>query len=357
MSRYEVVTNIVEIVQLNRRLAKHLKTTFKFRRERVIGYPGGQVRNAVFFEQASGKAVRGWSPYKEDDKIGNFLLTGDPASTETMVIDVQLNFPAQQYLRRVAGAFVKDERGDVFVAHRGKLAKGRAGLPMDKVFRDFAARTVYVEDDGRVSRLILLSALDDPALANRLWDFAAEAREVATRISLEDASKADAGSSSANRRKAGADGDGKTASSAPKDPVMKLRDYFDEYAGEGTSKGHDGGKRIVEHGDVVWSLEQRLRPSGKTQKAQAIDLAVVDKEVLLFEVKTSSRTTDVYTGVGQLLIHGECIQELLTLPVRRFLVLPSQPRPSHGKHLPTKAGIEVVTFAKNGGSYEFDGLP
>ena len=301
--------------------------------------------------------MRAWSPYVEGDKLGNFMLTGDPGSSRTMVIDVQLNFPATKYHRLIAGAFVKDEYGDIFVAHRGKLTKGKAGLPKDRVFREFAARTVYADDDGQVSRLILLSALDDPELADRLWAFAAEAREVAIRISLEGDTENEAQGSPAGRGEAATDRGGRGARIEPKDPVLKLRDYFDEYAGEGRSKGHGGGRRTVEHGDVVRSLEQLLRSKGKTQKAQAIDLAVVRGDVLLFEVKTTSGTTDVYTGVGQLFIHGECIREMLKLPVRRFLVLPDQPRASHGKHLREKAGIHVVTFAKHGSSYQFYDLP
>lgn len=137
---------------------------------------------------------------------------------------------------------------------------------------------------------------------------------------------------------------------------MKLRDYFDEYSGEGSSKGHGGGKRAVEHGDIVKALELQLRQKGLTQKAQAIDLAVVAASVDLYEVKTSARTTDVYTGVGQLLIHGECVKELLDLPVRRHLVLPEAPRPSHGKHVTRKGGITIVTYQKSGGTYTFSGL-
>ena len=138
---------------------------------------------------------------------------------------------------------------------------------------------------------------------------------------------------------------------------MRLRDYFDEYSGEGQTKGHGGGKRTVEHGDIVRALEAELRSAGSSQKAQAIDLAIVAKEVDLFEVKTSARTTDIYTGVGQLLVHGECIHDLLGLPVRRHLVLPAQPRESHRKPITKKAGINIVTFVKERAGYRFAGLP
>jgi hypothetical protein len=354
-SSFAVVTDIAEIARLNNELGRRLSTSFKVRRTREITYPAGHHTGAVYFESAAGTAVRAWSPDSGPNKLINFLLAGDPAASTWMQIDVQMNFPAGTYNRRMAGAFVIDENGDVLVAHRGKLTKGKAGLLKAKVFREFASRTVEADDRGLTSKVILISALDDSELADRLWEFAVEAREVATRIASEE-DDTDADDDKPTGRGRGGLGGGKKPISPPKDPMLRLRDYFDEYAGEGNSKGHGGGKRTVEHGDVVKALELRLRAGGSSQKAQAIDLAIVAAQVDLFEVKTTARTTDVYTGVGQLLIHGECIRELLELPVRRHLVLPALPRASHGKHVTKKGGINIVTYEKNGAGYTFSGL-
>lgn len=353
---FSVVTDVNEIARLNQQLGKQLAKTFRFKEAREITYPSGHQPGTVYFESSSGTGVRAWSPRTEPDKLLNFMLAGDPGSTKWIEITVQLNFPAGEYNRRMAGAFVKDSRGEVFIAHRGKLTKGKAGLPKAQVFREFAARTVEAEDAGRVSTVILISELDDPALADRLWAFAEEAREVATRLGEELHGGGGDGSEPPGTPPGGAGGGGRQPTS-PADRLLKLRAYFDEYAGEGTSKGHGGGTRTVEHGDVVKALEAALRSKGNSQKAQAIDLAIVaTAEVDLFEVKTSARTTDVYTGVGQLLIHGECIRELLGLPVKRHLVLPEKPRASHGRHISRKADINVVTFQKDGGTYRFSGL-
>lgn len=340
---------------MNKDLGKRLSKTFKVRRSREITYPAGHETGTVYFEAAMGDGVRAWSPSNRSDKLINFLLLGDPNTSAWMQIDVQLNFPAGAYNRRMAGVFVTDENGDAFVAHRGKLTKGRAGLPREKVYREFAAQMIEAEDQGRRSKLILLSALDDPKLADRLWKFATEARDVATRIAGEEGGT---GEESAGATGGGTEGTGpkKKPRSTPKDSMLKLRDYFDEYAGEGTMKGHGGGKRTVEHGDIVKALESLLSVNGKSQKAQAIDLAIVASEVDLYEVKTSARTTDVYTGVGQLIIHGECIRELLELPVRRHLVLPTPPRADHRKHVTKKGGIAIITYEKTQTGYRFMGL-
>ena len=294
------------------------------------------------------------------------MLSADPGSTKWIEIAVQLNFPTGTYNRRVAGAFVRDGGGDIFVAHRGKLTKGNAGLPKDKVFREFAASAVEADDNGKTSRVVLIAGLRDPELADRLWEFAEEAREVATRLGEElhgegqSESKGGApsggtvigGPGGAN----GADAGGQQPAS-PAERLLTLRGYFDEYSGEGRTKWHGGGKRTVGHGAVVRALERVLRSKGSSQKAQAIDLAIVaTSRVDLFEVKTSARTTDVYTGVGQLVIHGECIKERLGLAVKRYLVFPGEPKASHSRAISGRADIKVVTYQKKGSKCQFTGL-
>ena len=348
------MSDVAEIARLNGQLGRRLSESFTQEKVREVTYPAGHQTRTVYFEPGTGASVRAWSPDISRGKFVNFLLAGDPSATTWMQIDVQINFPADTYSRRMAGVFVKDEDGDVLIAHRGKLTKGKAGLPKEKVFREFASRTVDADDQRQTSKVILISAMDDPDLAGRLWQFAVEAREVATRI----ASKED-GDDSSNEpigRNHGRLGVGGKRKTSVENPILKLRSYFDEYAGEGNSKGYGGGKRTVEHGHIVKALELQMRGTGTSLKAQAIDLAIVATRTYLFEVKTSARSTDVYTGVGQLVIHGECIKDLLVLPVRRYLVLPCFPNPEYQKHLNKRYGINIVTYKRVGISYKFSGL-
>lgn len=367
---FEVVTDIAEIAQLNDQLAKRLRASLPYEERREITYPAGHHTGAVFFAAPGGTNVRAWSPHVASDKLLNFILCAKPGTTEWIEIAVQLNFPVGAYNRRMAGAFVRDRSGDVFVAHRGKLTKGKAGLPKDKVFREFAASTVQAADNGLTTRIILIAGIDDPELVDHLWDFAQEARAVATRLGEElhgsgpgrgsdklPAGGAGNGVSSSAAGVTTGDGSDGGLPSGPEERLLKLRSYYAEHEGDTTTDGHDAGQRTVEHGAVVRALEDLLRSEGSSQKAQAIDLAIVSTfRVDLFEVKTSSRTTDVYTGGGQLLIHGECIEDLLGLTVKRYLVVPEAPKPSHSKAFSRKAGIRVVTYEKQGSGYQFKGL-
>jgi len=354
-AEFQVVTDVNEIATLNERLARQLAKTFKHQEVREITYPAGHHTGDVFFERKRGTGVRAWSPGKGKGKLLNFMLVGDPGIAKWMQIDVQLNFPAKKYNRKMAGAFVRDSSGAAFVAHRGKLTKGKAGLPKEQVFREFASRVVEAEDDGRLSRVILVGGLEDKDLADRLWSFAEEAREVATRLGAELHGAPTATDPAKSKPQAAKRGSG--GSQTTLQQLMKLRSYFDEYSGNGSFKGHGGGTRTVEHGDIVRALEAHLASRGETQKAQAIDLAVVTAEkVDLFEVKTSARTTDVYTAVGQLLIHGGSISDLLKKPVQRFVVLPEAPSSEHAKQMRRKAGLSIITFEKRNGTYVFAGI-
>lgn len=363
---YEVVTDVDDILRLNQQLAKQLRATLQYEESREITYPAGHHPGKVYFEAPTGTSIRAWSPHTEPDRLLNFVLSADPGSTKWIEIAVQMNFPAGTYNRRMAGAFVRDGHGDIFLAHRGKLTKGHAGLPKDKVFREFAASVVEAADNGETSRVILIAGLKDPELVDRLWDFAEEARSVATRLGEElhrDGARPSADGAPSGGTVTGAPGVAGGADTGGQQPastaerLVKLRDYFDEYSGEGHTKGHGGGKQTVEHGAVVRALELLLRSKGISQKAQAIDLAIVAaSKVALFEVKTSARTTDVYTGVGQLIVHGECIKEQVGLSVKRYLVLPREPKISHTKAIAGKADIKVITYQKTGSKYQFTGL-
>ena len=137
---FEVITDLRQISAHNRKLTTRLKKAFIHGETREITYPSGHMSGKVFFEHDSGFRVRGWSPCKKwSDNHMNFLVMGEPSSSDWLDITVQLNFPAEEYNRNLAGAFVKDEDGEVFLAHRGKLTKGMGALK--KIWCSSASQT------------------------------------------------------------------------------------------------------------------------------------------------------------------------------------------------------------------------
>lgn len=356
--KFSVVTDVRRIAKLNRMLGKSLAKTFKYREIREITYPSGHFRDTVRFSEPSGTQVEAWASgtFTNGRSLYNLILVGEPKATAWLEISAQLNFPAEKYSRAFAGAFVEDAAGQVFVAHRGKLTKGKAGLKKEEVLREFSPQLIEADDDGKPLRLILISSLDDPALPKRLCDFAIEAREVARKLGRGEGN-AEQGSTGSISLLNGVNDGNLLPAEGSEERGLKLRAYFDEHSGTSDVKGHGGGKRTVEHGDIVKALEAYVRKLGETCKAQAIDLSLVTEDCThLYEVKTSARTTDVYTGVGQLLIHGGSIAELLGLPVNRYLVLPARPRKDYARQIEKKSAMRIVTYQRNGQDYLFEGL-
>lgn len=354
---YTVITDVKEIEKLNNRLGKRFRAKMRYSENREITFPSGHFNNLVYFAGKSGEAIRAWSPLDYDGHHKNFILIGQPQSDEWIEIQVQLNFPADKYTRALAGAFLRDSHGKVWVAHRGKLTKGMGGLPMDKVLDEFGSRVITAKDKRVSCRLIPIAQLDDPELLDAVYAFAVEAREVATKLGQQKAeasSKKDATKHGKTARNA----EVKKASTKAEIQLMKLQAYFDEFSGSGTTGGHAPGVRSVSHGAVVKALQAKLSLADeKSLKSQAIDLAIVANDnVRLYEVKTSAHTTDVYTGIGQLLIHGEAIRQILAKPVTRILVLPEPPNPAHRKHIEGKAETKILTYKKVRNSYSFKAL-
>ncbi|MNO43869.1 hypothetical protein D3C76_340990 [compost metagenome] len=350
---FEVVTDPAKITTLTAKLAKIMRKAFPHKESRELTYPSGHHTGSVYFERDRGQRVRGWSPINHDPtKHVNHLLFGAPGESDWLEMAVQLNFPKATYKRSYAGAFVRDDTGAIFVAHRGKLTKGKAGLQKSKVLSQFST-CVEAVDGNQTSQVILIAGLDDPHIIDKLFAFAQEAREVATRIA-----DAEAEGNSENEP------DDITGiprgKSAPvnSDPMMALSAYFDEFSGEtNVSPRATSGTRVVEHGAIVAALAKALGGGSNLRKSQAIDLAAIrEGSVDLFEVKTSANTQSVYTAVGQLLIHGESIKTLMGQKVRRFLVLPGLPRKDFLKPIAKALEATIITYRSEGGDYIFMGL-
>lgn len=344
---FEVITEPADIAALNTKFAKIMRKGFPHKESRELTYPSGHHTGDVFFERNRGDRVRGWSPLGHDPaKYVNHLLFGAPGESDWLELAVQLNFPKETYSRLYAGAFVRDATGEIFLAHRGKLTKGKAGLQKDLVLSQFS-NCVDAQDGKQTNRVILIAGLHEPDMIDKLFAFAQEAREVATRIASMNAE--------ARTSSGGVTGKGGKPS---RDAMMALYAYFDEYSGEtNVSPPATTGKRVVEHGAIVGALAKALGGGANLVKNQAIDLAAIhDDRTDLFEVKTSADTQSIYTAVGQLLLHGESIKSLLRLPVRRILVLPAMPREDFIPSIDKALGGMVITYCEHEDGYIFSGL-
>ena len=195
MSNYEVIADIAKIAELNKRLECQLKKTFKHP-ESIIAPEPTQTLCDIYFERVDGENVRAWGKFTKLNRLTNLFLSGNPGEKKSIKIIVELNFPESTYNRRVAGVFVKDSKGGIYLAHRGNLTMGgglknkhdgpkkkKGGLSKNDVLREFSSWIIKAEDGLRdPTRLILIGDLNDINIADRLFDFANETRKVVTKI-------------------------------------------------------------------------------------------------------------------------------------------------------------------------------
>jgi hypothetical protein len=126
----------------------------------------------------------------------------------------------------------------------------------------------------------------------------------------------------------------------------ELDDFYSE--SRGRRKGQRSGEidYLSRHGEVVdalysWRSSSTLPTGGRLVKNILIDMAVEvgDKLVEVFEVKTSTARFDVYSAIGQLMVHGT------SQDCRRVIVLPqSQQIASDLKEALQRLDIELLKF-------------
>lgn len=349
---FSVITDLKKISQLNKQLGSRLREQLEHVEVRTITSPGGKYDFRVNFERQAGDDTRGWASGKPmPDKLRNYFVFGRPGADSLVHIAVQINFPTAKYSKALAGVFVEDEAGKLYIAHRGKLT-GAGGSFKTLQVLDRLPKCIKALEDGQSLPLALISGMDDVTLITDLFSFAKECREIVNQLAAEREWKKQNRNTKNSLSQKESKGSDNITSQA--DRVMRLGDYFDEFAGESTRKAIVAGARVVRHGAIVSALAKKLEGAGDARKSLAIDLAVItNKHIDLYEIKTSASTTDVYTGLGQLLIHGEAINDLIPLPVRRHLVLPSQPKLSLKSPMVGKYGINIITYEKAGSGYKF----
>lgn len=123
---------------------------------------------------------------------------------------------------------------------------------------------------------------------------------------------------------------GETKTQEFRDKEHQFNDFYSESHGK-RRKGTQGETEYLSrHGEIVdalkaWRESSGLPHGGRLVKNVLIDMGVRDGEELVevYEVKTSTRRSDIYTAMGQLLVHGSSEN------CRRFVVLPEKEPLAH----------------------------
>jgi hypothetical protein len=261
--------------------------------------------------------------------------TDNPFETRgTLRILVEVNPPHSGFNRTVAGAFVEGPGRRIFLAHSGKVGGGREGRGK-KAFTEFYPGPTWADvrwPDERVTRMILIGELADPHLPHQIATFVHEVDRFNESL-----------------RAPAAEGVPKSRPG----PTARVG-FSPEFEGDRASYRIDREiHSVCDHGVIVRHLRERLKHLDvANDPARDLFVKSADGRVrVLLEVKTDSRTSDLYMGIGQLMINGAT----QTPSPRRVLVVPNSIADSD-MGLVRSTGIDVVRYEWSGDAPAFVGL-
>lgn len=329
----------------------NLKKELSHRQNRVIGYPSGYFEANVRFASSSGQKVSWWHGGISPNNFAfmNLIGRGDPESSRSLNIDLQFNIPIKKFSRTHGGVFIQDiSSGTVVLGHRGIVTRGKSRVPRDLLLSEanITMETVLSDVNPGSADVLFVAPLNKSGLAKDIREFAIEVRRAASLVMESDHQQNM--SNSSNR-----------SATSQKNLNKILGEYFDEFSGKRTFNRKAGQVTMdCRHGEIVKSLRKTLREHGKQYKSQAIDLAVETlNKIMLYEVKTSRDTQSIYTGIGQLYVHGAALtREYTNKRLERILVLPSVSGDSNNARICKELGIKLVSFNYSRNNITFSGL-
>lgn len=322
----DIIDAADEIGKCQKMLDRVLQRAGEFRRSN-IGHRGvNQDMNMYWlpeekfwwaYQKAEDKTPRHWNAFGLDEPF---------PTSKNLNIACEINFPLSKGNWHVAGAFAKDESGEVYIVHSGKIGGGRKEIGKKLFMSHFAGSQQWIDvrRNRKIKKVVVVSPLDDVTLVQNLAHFVVEVRRIKGLASKEKRVKGGRPTSS---------GSGKYS-----------REFGDERKPYSTSREI---RAKVEHGKIVHSLHNLAASKGITVwNNQQTDLFLQKNKTAIVEVKTRNDTQSRYTAIGQLLYHYH--NNDMTL----VAVFPSLE--NDFKKVLKRLGIVAVAWSKHGNEYKFD---
>jgi hypothetical protein len=291
-----------DIALAQSRLKSTIRRDFTKTVMKDIGYPGGIRRDArlhtdgkYWFETHDRR--RG----KNERRLNWF---GYLRAGSSVNITVEVNPPYDGINKMTGGFFVKDsDSGKVYLFHSGRVGGGKKGVGMTAFLAWSNPPLENVFDSaGNSRRGVLVMPIAGSGATRSLTRYIDEI---------------------ANFKIARDHGEIETAEA--RENQRLFREVYAE--GRGRRKGHRASEidYLSRHGDVVDALrawcEANSRVTGnRLVKNAFFDLGVSSGPTLaeVYEVKTSTKRSNIYAAIGQLLVHGNAAS------CKRTMVLPAK---------------------------------
>lgn len=299
---FTLIESREEISKAQHHLELAIHLDFQKKIKKNIGYPGGTVFDAQV--QTDG-TYWFWST----DHVGKDVINprrlnwfGLVSDSQSLDISVEINTVYEGRNDRIAGFFARDsETGSIYLMHSGRVGGGTEGVGKEAFLAWTNQQPIEVLDSsGDVKEGIVVMpvqgiAVTQPAIfyINNIANFKQAVR------------------------------DGELTSSEFQKKKKEFSDFFSESHGRRQGKRSEEIDYISRHGEIVdavyaWRNSNSIPEKSHLVKNLYIDLGVaIDNNLVeVYEVKTSSNRINIYTAIGQLMVHGvsnEC-QRTLVLP-------------------------------------------
>ena len=290
----------------------------------TLGWKGGNTEAEIFWHKNLGIWAH-FDPWDEGNRFWCVFGIKNPAELSNLNITCEINILKEGINRRVAGLFVHDNKGNVYITHNGNLRGGRKGISGTN-FRTFFQHDEFVDlvwQDGFESKTILIGRLDNPELPYQIDHFVKKVNSFKERVVS----------------------GGKIN--------LTSKEFSPEFSGP--RRGYmptDIIKSQCNHGIVIDALHNLLESSGlKAANDSKRDLFIDDdigNMKILFEAKTDTSTSSIYSAIGQLMCHA-AVQDT---PPKCVLVVPDKPKLDTVKIL-NKLGIQILSYKWNKGKALF----
>ena len=298
-----------EIAAAQRALKATMRREFPKTETRNITFRGGLFRDAKVFTNGSCWYHAGDHAGK-DGKNPRFLNEFGSLGLGSLQITVEINVLHEGRSGRVAGFFARETAtGAICLMHSGRVGGGYPGVGGETFRAWLEKRPCEVFDaSGEVHFGFIVMSIDGLGATISLVRYVNDI---------------------ARFKRAVRDGEIDPEDPSFQQKVQGLNDFYSEPRGRRTGRRSGRFDFVSRHGDVVdalksWRMHQRMRAGHRIAKNLFIDMGVanVNEELVeIYEVKTSASRSDVYSAIGQLMVHGpQSCRMVIVLPHDERLV-------------------------------------
>lgn len=330
---YILLEKRTDIQKAQRELEATLRQGLPQTVRRNIGWQGGRRAGAKL--STDGKYWFFTLDERQRTSPRRLNFFGKLNSGTGVAITVEVNVPFEGSSGKANGFFARNvENGRTYLFHSGRVAGGRKGVKKDALVAWSNLRITPIATLGGALREgIMVMPTSGKSAIRPALDY------VQAIIDFKEAVR-----------------EGKTQTPKAIRDTEEFRDYYDEFFGR--KRGKISRKHVdykSRHGEVVKRLrdrriEQGLKHGHRIVKNQLLDLGVADGKILVeaYEVKSGCTRGEIYTAIGQLMVHGGAKGCTKTLVVPRIDTIPPDIRAALIRH-----HIDVQFYRLDNESVEF----